>query len=80
MRYRDLADTGVQVSNLCLGTMMFGGSNNADRDDCSRIINAAIDAGINFLDTADVYSRGESEEIVGAAIRDRRDEVVPLRR
>ncbi len=76
MHYRPLGDTGVQVSSLCLGTMMFGGRNNADHDDCARIINTALDAGINFVDTADVYSAGESEEIVGKALRSRRDEVV----
>ena len=76
MQYRPLGDTGVQVSALCLGTMMFGGRNNADHDDCARIINAALDAGINFVDTADVYSAGESEEIVGKALRSRRDDVV----
>jgi aryl-alcohol dehydrogenase-like predicted oxidoreductase len=56
--------------------MMFGPDGNADRDDCTRIIHAALDAGINFIDTADVYSYGESEEFVGAAVKDRRDEVV----
>ena len=76
MHYRKLGDTGVAVSNLCLGTMMFGGVNNADRDDCVRIIQAALDAGINFVDTADVYSNGESEEIVGKALQGRRDEIV----
>lgn len=76
MEYRSLGDTGVQVSNLCLGTMMFGGVNNADHDDCVRIINAALDSGINFVDTADVYSQGESEEIVCKALRGRRDDVV----
>ena len=76
MQYRSLGDTGVQVSALCLGTMMFGGRNNADHDDCARIINTALDAGINFVDTADVYSAGESEEIVGKALKSRRDEVV----
>lgn len=76
MQYRSLGDTGVQVSNLCLGTMMFGGMNNADHDDCVRIIHTALDAGIDFVDTADVYSQGESEEIVGKALQGRRDEVV----
>jgi aryl-alcohol dehydrogenase-like predicted oxidoreductase len=76
MQYRSLGDTGVHVSNLCLGTMMFGGVNNADRGDCVSIIHAALDAGINFVDTADVYSQGESEEIVGTAIKGRRDEIV----
>jgi aryl-alcohol dehydrogenase-like predicted oxidoreductase len=76
MQYRSLGDTGVQVSNLCLGTMMFGGLNNADHDDCVNIIHTALDAGINFVDTADVYSQGESEEIVGKALQGRRDDVV----
>lgn len=76
MQYRMLGDTGVQVSNLCLGTMMFGGMNNADHDDCVNIIHTALDAGINFVDTADVYSQGESEEIVGKAIKGRRNDVV----
>ena len=76
MQYRNLGDTGVQVSNLCLGTMMFGGVNNADHDDCVTIIHTALDAGINFVDTADVYSQGESEEIVGKALKGRRDDVV----
>jgi len=76
MQYRSLGDTGVHVSNLCLGTMMFGGVNNADHDDCAAIIHTALDAGINFVDTADVYSAGESEEIVGKALQGRRDDVV----
>jgi aryl-alcohol dehydrogenase-like predicted oxidoreductase len=76
MQYRSLGDTGVHVSNLCLGTMMFGGVNNPDQDDCVSIIHAALDAGINFVDTADVYSQGESEEIVGKALKGRRDEIV----
>ena len=77
MDYRDLGRTGVQVSPLCLGTMMFGAWGNADHDESVRIIHRALDAGINFVDTADVYSRGESEEIVGKALADgRRDNVV----
>jgi aryl-alcohol dehydrogenase-like predicted oxidoreductase len=76
MQYRSLGDTGVQVSNLCLGTMMFGGVNNADHDDCVNIIHTALDAGINFVDTADVYSQGESEEIVGKALQGCRDDVI----
>ena len=67
MDYRPLGRTGVQVSNLCLGTMMFGAWGNQDHDDSIRIIHRALDAGINFIDTADVYSRGESEEIVEGA-------------
>jgi aryl-alcohol dehydrogenase-like predicted oxidoreductase len=76
MERRNLGRTGVSVSPLCLGAMMFGGSGNPDHDDSIRIIHRALDAGINFIDTADVYSRGESEEIVGKALKDRRDDVV----
>jgi aryl-alcohol dehydrogenase-like predicted oxidoreductase len=76
MKYRTLGRTGVQVSPLCLGAMMFGAWGNPDHDDSVRIIHAAIDAGINFVDTADVYSAGESEEIVGKALAERRDEIV----
>ena len=76
MEYRPLGRTGVQVSKLCLGTMMFGAWGNADHDDSIRIIHAALDAGINFVDTADVYSAGESEEILGKALKGRRDDVV----
>ena len=76
MEYRPLGRTGVQVSKLCLGTMMFGAWGNTDHDDSIRIIHAALDAGINFVDTADVYSAGESEEIVGKALRGRRDDIV----
>ena len=76
MEYRPLGRTGVQVSKLCLGTMMFGAWGNPDHDDSIRIIHRALDAGINFVDTADVYSAGESEEIVGKALKGRRDDVV----
>jgi aryl-alcohol dehydrogenase-like predicted oxidoreductase len=76
MRYRPLGHTGVEVSNLCLGTMMFGAWGNPDHDDSTRIIHAALDAGVNFVDTADVYAGGESEQIVGKALRGRRDDVV----
>jgi aryl-alcohol dehydrogenase-like predicted oxidoreductase len=76
MEHRSLGATGVMVSPLCLGTMMFGAWGNTDHDDSIRIIHRALDAGINFVDTADVYSRGESEEIVGKALKGRRDEVV----
>jgi aryl-alcohol dehydrogenase-like predicted oxidoreductase len=77
MEYRTLGRTGVQVSPLCLGAMMFGAWGNTDHDDSVRIIHRAIDAGINFIDTADVYSRGESEEIVAKALAGgRRDDVV----
>jgi aryl-alcohol dehydrogenase-like predicted oxidoreductase len=73
---RPLGSTGVQVSPLCLGAMMFGAWGNPDHDDGVAIIHRALDAGINFIDTADVYSRGESEEIVGKAIAGRRDDIV----
>ena len=76
MEYRPLGRTGVRVSPLCLGTMMFGAWGNTDHDDSIRIIHRALDAGINFVDTADVYSAGESEEIVGKALKDRREDVV----
>jgi aryl-alcohol dehydrogenase-like predicted oxidoreductase len=76
MEYRPLGRTGVQVSPLCLGTMMFGAWGNPDHDDSIRIIHRALDAGINFVDTADIYSAGESEEIVGKALKGRRDDVV----
>jgi aryl-alcohol dehydrogenase-like predicted oxidoreductase len=68
MEHRPLGRTGVSVSKLCLGAMMFGDWGNQDHDDSIRIIHRALDAGINFIDTADVYSRGESEEIVGKAL------------
>jgi aryl-alcohol dehydrogenase-like predicted oxidoreductase len=76
MEHRMLGKTGVEVSPLCLGAMMFGAWGNPDHDDSVRIIHRALDAGINFVDTADVYSRGESEEIVGKALKGRRDSVV----
>jgi aryl-alcohol dehydrogenase-like predicted oxidoreductase len=77
MEMRTLGRTGVKVSPLCLGAMMFGAWGNTDHDDSIRIIHRALDAGINFVDTADVYSGGESEEIVGKALADgRRDDIV----
>jgi aryl-alcohol dehydrogenase-like predicted oxidoreductase len=76
MEYRNFGRTGIKVSPLCLGAMMFGAWGNRDHDDSIRIIHRALDAGINFIDTADVYSAGESEEIVGAALAGRRDDVV----
>ena len=76
MRMRTLGGTGIKVSPYCLGAMMFGAWGNPDHEDSIRIIHAALDGGINFVDTADVYSAGESEEIVGQALRGRRDDVV----
>jgi aryl-alcohol dehydrogenase-like predicted oxidoreductase len=76
--FRTLGRTGVEVSTLCLGTMMFGAMGNTDHDECVRMVHQSLDAGINFVDTADIYSQGESEVIVGKALADpaRRDNVV----
>ena len=76
MERRILGATGISVSELALGAMMFGAGGNPDHDASIRVIRAALDAGINLVDTADVYSSGESETIVGQAIQGRRDEVV----
>jgi aryl-alcohol dehydrogenase-like predicted oxidoreductase len=77
MEQRHLGSTGVSVSKLCLGAMMFGDWGTKDHDESIRIIHRALDAGITFVDTADVYSHGESEEIVGQALAGgRRDDVV----
>jgi len=76
MHYRTLGRTGIKVSPYALGAMMFGAGGNPDHDDSARIIRKALDAGINFVDTADVYSRGESEEIVGKALKGRRNDIV----
>src|SRR5437867_4005707 len=76
MRYVPLGTTGVQVSPLCLGTMMFGAWGNPSHEASIAIIHRALDEGVNFVDTANVYSAGESEEIVGKALKGRRDDVV----
>src|SRR3546814_335035 len=76
MEYRTLGRTGVSVSPLCLGAMMFGPWGNEDVPESIRIIHRALDAGINFIDTADVYSAGESERNVGEALKGRRDDIV----
>jgi aryl-alcohol dehydrogenase-like predicted oxidoreductase len=76
MEYRTLGRTGIKVSPLCLGAMMLGSIGNRNHDECNDIVSTALDAGINFVDTADVYSAGESEELVGKALRGRRDDVV----
>jgi aryl-alcohol dehydrogenase-like predicted oxidoreductase len=77
MEHRFLGRTGVSVSKFCLGAMMFGAWGNSDHDECVRIIHRALDAGINFIDTADVYAQGESEEIVGKALAGgRRDDII----
>ena len=74
MNYRNLGAAGVKVSPICLGTMMFGGQTN--EADSIKIMHAALDAGINFFDTADMYNAGDSEVVVGKAIADRRDRVI----
>ncbi|MBZ5761636.1 MULTISPECIES: aldo/keto reductase [Rhizobium] len=76
MQYRNLGKTGIKVSPYCLGAMMFGAMGNPDHEDGVRMIHKALDVGINFIDTADYYSHGESEEIVGQALKGRRDTVV----
>ena len=59
----------MQVSTLCLGTMMFGAWGNPDETDCHQMVDMALDAGVNFVDTADIYDFGVSEEIVGRALK-----------
>lgn len=76
MKYRTLGQTGVQVSTLALGAMNFGAIGRTTQDDATAIVCAALDEGINFIDTADMYSQGESEEMVGKAIAGRRDDIV----
>lgn len=76
MQYRTLGRTGIEVSTLCLGTMMFGAWGNTDEAECHRIVHAALDAGVNIVDTADIYSFGESEQITGRALKGRRDQVI----
>ncbi len=76
MEYRNLGRTGMEVSPLCLGAMMFGAWGNRDHDESIRIVHRALDGGINFIDTADVYAQGESEEIVGKALEGRREHVI----
>ena len=76
MEYRTFGGTGVQVSKLCLGAMMFGPMGNTDHAECVQIVHRALDAGINFIDTADAYSRGESEQILAKALKGKRDDVV----
>jgi aryl-alcohol dehydrogenase-like predicted oxidoreductase len=76
VQYRTLGGTGIEVSTLCLGAMMFGAWGNTDEAECHRIVHAALDAGVNLIDTADVYAFGQSEEILGRALKGRRDHVV----
>jgi len=74
MKYVNLGRCGLKVSQICLGTMMFGGATEAEES--TRIIRRALDAGVNFVDTANMYNAGESEVVTGRAIRDRRSQVV----
>jgi aryl-alcohol dehydrogenase-like predicted oxidoreductase len=76
MRYRYLGRTGLQVSEYMLGSMSFGSDGNTDENECVSIVHHALDRGINFIDTADTYSHGEAEEIIGKALSGRRDQVV----
>src|SRR3984893_9817375 len=76
MKYRLLGGTGVRVSEYTLGTMSFGSDGNTDEAECIRIVHTALDRGINFIDTADTYSHGEAEQVVGRAIVGRRDKIV----
>jgi aryl-alcohol dehydrogenase (NADP+) len=76
MQYRNLGRTGIKVSPYSLGATMFGAMGNPDRDECIRIVHKALDSGINFIDTADFYSHGDSEMVVGEALKGRRDNVV----
>src|SRR4051812_49383100 len=76
MQYRTLGRTGVQVSTLALGAMNFGAIGNTTQDEATAIVDAALEAGINLIDTADRYSQGESEVMVGKAIAGRRDDIV----
>jgi aryl-alcohol dehydrogenase-like predicted oxidoreductase len=78
MEYRPLGRTGISVSQMCLGAMMFGAFGNPDHDDAIKIIHKALDSGINFIDTADGYSAGESEEILGKALANGQRESVVL--
>src|SRR5438132_347480 len=74
MRYRNLGSAGVRVSELCLGAMMFGGA--TDEVEAHRIVDRALGDGVNFFDTANVYAKGESERILGRALRHNRERVV----
>src|SRR5882672_12867725 len=79
MKYRKLGNSGLVVSALGLGTMQFGRAMNMGRLDqaaTNRLVRLALDHGVNLIDTADVYSRGESETLIGEAIRDVRDRIV----
>src|SRR5690349_2356493 len=74
MKYVRFGQTGIKVSEICLGTMTFG--NEADEALSRQIMDRALDAGINFFDTADIYTRGTTEQIVGRWLKDRRDQII----
>ncbi len=76
MQYRTLGRTGVQVSSLALGAMNFGAIGNTTQEEATALVDAALEAGVNLIDTADWYSEGQSEEMVGKAIAGRRDDIV----
>ena len=76
MGYRPFGGSGIKASHFCLGAMMFGALGNTDHDECIRITHAALDAGVNFIDTSDAYSSGESERILAKALKGRGDDVV----
>src|ERR1700727_285874 len=76
MQYRTLGRTGVQVSSLVLGAMNFGFLGRTTQDEVTAIVDAALEGGVNLIDTADRYSNGESEQMVGKAIAGRRDDLV----
>ncbi len=76
MEHRPLGRTGISVSTFCLGTMMFGAWGDTDQAQCTEMVDLALDAGVNFIDTADVYDFGVSEELLGHALKGRRDTVV----
>ena len=80
MKYSNLGSTGIKVSNLCLGMMSFGNSQkwHLEIEDAKPIVDYALDNGINFFDTANVYSNGRSEEITGELLQDHRDDVVTV--
>ena len=74
VEYRNLGRSGLKVSRLCLGTMMFGGE--ASDEDALEMMSVALEAGINFLDSADWYNHGGSERVIGRFLKGRRDELV----
>ena len=82
MKYNQLGNSGILVSELCMGTMSFGSSGywsvvgSLGYEDSKRLVDIAIDSGINYFDSADVYSHGQSEDILGKAVKDKRKDVI----